>query len=277
MIVLSRYQADVLLKAHGKTASVRVSPDLELTHVEVFLEDRVMFPGNQSISWELVAEIAGMENKCFRIEEGEATAIQEYSQAFGRVYTLYPTPAAPTMLVSGIPMHRIKGTTPWEDTTQKIRAFGRVGGQVLDTATGLGYTAIQAAEHAERVVTVELDPAAQSIANQNPWSQSLFSNPRIHQVMGDSCEVIETFPDSTFAGVIHDPPMFNLAGDLYSLGFYRQLYRVLKPRGVLFHYIGNPESKSGGSVTRGVVDRLGPAGFRRVYPRQKAFGVVAYK
>ena len=31
------------------------------------------------------------------------------------------------MLISGIPMHRIKGTDPWRDTQSKIKAFGRVG------------------------------------------------------------------------------------------------------------------------------------------------------
>jgi len=277
MIVLSHYQAKILQESQGVTSTVLVSPDLERTQVQVELGDQVIFPGSQPLSWKLVSEIAENENKCFCIDGGEATAIQEYSQSFGRVYTLYPTLAAPTMLVSGIPMHRIKGITPWEDTIHKIRAFGRVGGQVLDTATGLGYTAIQAAEHAQRVVTVELDPAAKSIARQNPWSQPLFENPKIHQEIGDSSEVIETFADGTFSGVIHDPPMFSLAGDLYALDFYRQVYRVLKPRGVLFHYIGNPESKSGGSVTRGVVDRLARAGFFRVLLRPQAFGVIAYK
>lgn len=277
MIVLSHYQAKILQEYQGKTSTVLVSPDLERTQVQVVLGDQVEFPGSQPVSWDLVSEIVENENKCFRIDGGEAIAIQEYSPSFGRVYTLYPTPAAPTMLVSGIPMHRIKGITPWEDTAHKIRAFGRVGGQVLDTATGLGYTAIRAAEHAERVVTVELDPAAQSIARQNPWSQALFENPKIHQEMGDSSEMIETFLDGFFSGVIHDPPMFSLAGDLYALDFYRQVHRVLKPRGVMFHYIGNPESKSGGSVTRGVMDRLARAGFSRVLLRPQAFGVIAYK
>jgi hypothetical protein len=52
---------------------------------------------------------------------------------------------------------------------------------------------------------------------------------------------------------------------------------VLKPGGRLFHYIGSPESKSGGGVTRGVLRRLQQAGFRRVVRRAEAFGVVAYK
>jgi hypothetical protein len=52
---------------------------------------------------------------------------------------------------------------------------------------------------------------------------------------------------------------------------------VLKPNGRLFHYIGNLESKSGRNVARGVVRRLGEAGFRRVIKKPEAFGVLAYK
>ncbi|NLD73912.1 MAG: spermine synthase, partial [Chloroflexi bacterium] len=47
--------------------------------------------------------------------------------------------------------------------------------------------------------------------------------------------------------------------------------------GRLFHYVGDPDSKSGRSVTRGVVQRLGEAGFRDVRPRPQAFGVLARK
>jgi predicted methyltransferase len=77
--------------------------------------------------------------------------------------------------------------------------------------------------------------------------------------------------------IIHDPPMFSLAGDLYSLGFYRQAFRVLKNNGRMFHYAGDPQSKSGARVTAGVMRRLQEAGFRRVVRAPRAFGVVAYK
>jgi len=237
----------------------------------------VQFPGGGSLSWELVESIAKNQNNCFFIEDGDAFSIQEYSETFGRVYTLYPTTSAPTMLVSGIPMHRIKDTDPWRDTQQKLKAFGRVGGHVLDTTTGLGYTAIMAAEHAAQVTTIELDPTAQEIAKANPWSRELFINPKIAQLIGNSAKVLGTFEDAIFTGIIHDPPMFSLAGELYSLEFYQAAYRVLRPNGRIFHYIGNPESKSGARVTRGVVERLRAAGFKRVVPKPRAFGVTAYK
>lgn len=71
-------------------------------------------------------------------------------------YSLMPTEGAPTMLISGIPMHRIKNTDPWRDTEEKIRAAGPIGVSVLDTATGLGYTASATAKMADCVTTIEL-------------------------------------------------------------------------------------------------------------------------
>jgi hypothetical protein len=71
--------------------------------------------------------------------------------------------------------------------------------------------------------------------------------------------------------------MFSLAGELYSGEFYRHLYRVLARKGRLFHYVGDPDSRSGRNVTRGVVRRLQEAGFGRVVRKPRAFGLVAYK
>jgi predicted methyltransferase len=164
-----------------------------------------------------------------------------------------------------------------QDTLKKIATIAPVTGRVLDTATGLGYTAIEAARTAEQVITIELDPGAQEIAHLNPWSRTLFTHPKIKQVMGDAFEVVPTFEDNSFERIIHDPPVFSLAGELYSGVFYQQLYRVLKRGGRLFHYIGNLESKSSGTVTRGALKRLQEAGFTRVVRRPEAFGVVAYK
>jgi predicted methyltransferase len=277
LIVLSHFQASQIIQNRGGDPSLEISLDLGLSKQRVILGDKVLFPGGDYLSWEQIESIAKNQNNCFEIEAGSAVTIQEYSKSFGRVYTLYPTASAPTMLVSGIPMHRIKDTDPWTDTRQKLKAFGRVGGHVLDTTTGLGYTAIMAAEHAAQVTTVELDPAAQEIAKSNPWSRELFTNPKITQRIGDSAELIETFEDKTFSGIIHDPPMFSLAGELYSLDFYEGAYRVLKPNGRIFHYIGNPKSRSGSRVTRGVVERLRFAGFKRVISSPQAFGVTAYK
>ena len=181
------------------------------------------------------------------------------------------------MLIAGFVMHRIKDIDPMQDTLRKIGAISPVVGRVLDTATGLGYTAIEAARTADEVVTIELDPGAQEMARFNPWSQTLFQSPKIHQIMGDAYEVVQTFEDGSFSRIIHDPPTFSLAGELYSGVFYQQLFRVLKRGGRLYHYIGDPNSKASGGVTKGALKRLQEAGFARVVRRPEAYGVVAYK
>jgi hypothetical protein len=174
-------------------------------------------------------------------------------------------------------MHRIKDVTPDQDTMRKVRAIGSLVGRVLDTATGLGYTAIEAARTASEVVTIELDPEVLEVARLNPWSRGLFTSSKIKQVVGDTLEVVQTFEDHTFSRIMHDPPRFSLAGELYSGACYQQLYRVLMARGRMFHYIGDLGSRSGRNVARGVVRRLQGAGFRRVVRKPGAFGLVAYK
>jgi hypothetical protein len=279
VIVLSHFQAAPLLAARraGQPSAIS-SIDLTLTTSEVTLDvEGVTFPSGERLAWASLEEIHANENACFLIEYTTAKPIRGFSELTSRYYSLYPTESAPTMLVGGFPMHRIKGSDPRRDTLSKIKTVAPLGGRVLDTTTGLGYTAIEAAQTAEHVTTVELDPVAQEICRANPWSQRLFNNPKITQIIGDSFEVIERFADGEFSVIIHDPPTFSLAGELYSGEFYRQAYRVLRPKGKMFHYIGDPESKSGGRVTQGVLRRLEAAGFTRLKPVPAAFGVVAYK
>ena len=278
-IVLSYLQAEDLLQARQAGQEVAaVSLDLGLTVSEVAIEPAgIRLPDGQSLAWQDVEAIHATRRSCFVIREDSAHKIQLFSSATNRLYSLMPTQGAPTMLVSGVPMHRIKGIDPHRDTLAKIRTVAPVVGQVLDTATGLGYTAIEAAKTAEHVTTVELDPAALEVARLNPWSQALFDDPKITQLVGDSFEVIQQFEAEAFSRIIHDPPAFSLAGDLYSGQFYRQLFRVLSSRGRLFHYIGDLNSKSGRSVVRGAMRRLQEAGFSRVERRPQAFGLVAYK
>jgi predicted methyltransferase len=255
-----------------------ISLDLGLTIAEVSLEpERVLFPASQWLPWATVEEIVQNDSVCYLVEENEAEKIQLFSEVLSRFYSLMPTSRAPTLLVSGILMHRIKGIDPHRDTLAKMRTITPVSGRVLDTCTGLGYTAIEAAKTADEVITIELDPAVLDIARLNPWSRRLFEDARIQQVVGDSYEEVQEFEDAFFSRIIHDPPMFSLAGELYSAETYRHLYRVLKPKGRMFHYIGDLSSRSGRNVTRGVVRRLQEAGFSRIARRPEAFGLVAYK
>jgi len=278
-IILSYVQAESLLKAkqQGK-ASIEISPDLGLSTVMVTLtSEGISFPDGEHLDWQSLGKISKSEVNCFILEDDAARPIQVFSEYTNRVCSLMPTRGAPSMLIAGFVMHRIKDIDPIQDTLRKIAAISPIVGRVLDTATGLGYTAIEAAKTADEVVTIELDPGAQEIARLNPWSQELFHSHKIYQIMGDAYEVVQTFVDCSFARIIHDPPTFSLAGELYSGVFYQQLFRVLKRGGRLYHYIGDPNSKASGGVTKGALKRLQEAGFARVVRKPEAFGVVAYK
>ncbi|MEJ2211360.1 MAG: methyltransferase [Anaerolineae bacterium] len=279
LYVLSYVHAAPLLVAReAGEAAARTSLDLGLTTNEVTLEaGGVVLPDGQGLPWDAVEEIAGDESVCYALQDGQVSKVQRFSEVRNLTYVLMPTLRAPTVLISGIQMHRVKDVDPWQDTLSKVRAVSPVEGRVLDTCTGLGYTAIAAAESADQVVTVEVDPNMIEMARLNPWSRPLFGHPRIRQIMGDSLEEVQTFEEGSFSRIIHDPPMMTRAGDLYSGAFYSDLYRLLTRRGRLYHYVGDPESKSGRNITRGVMRRLQEAGFRRVQPRPRAFGVVAYK
>ncbi len=279
-IVLSYVQAEVLLatKQQGRV-SVEVSPDLGISTVTVQVsQEGIHFPSGELVSWQQLEKIKKSNVNCFIVEQdGDMRPIQTFSEATNRMCSLLPTKRTPSMLIAGFTMHRIVDIDPMQDTLKKIATLKPITGRVLDTATGLGYTAIEAAKTAEQVVTIELDPGAQEIARLNPWSRSLFDNPKIQQIMGDAFEVVPTFASDSFSAILHDPPVFSLAGELYSGAFYRELYRILKRGGKLFHYIGNLDSKSSGTVVRGALKRLQESGFTRVVKRPEAFGVVAYK
>jgi predicted methyltransferase len=276
---LNARQVRPVLNARGNgCATVTTSLDLGLTQTEITLTDRgISLPDGQTLSWHALETIAAAPDACWHIEDNAATPIHAFSPTTQRAYSLLATDAAPTLVNAGFTMHRIKHTDPWQDTLAKIKAASPVRGAVLDTTTGLGYTAIAASRTAAHVTTIELDPTVLEIALLNPWSARLFGHPAITQRVGDAFEVVARLDESSFDLVIHDPPTLSLAGELYSGEFYSRLLRVIRPGGRLFHYIGNPESRQGATVTRGVIRRLHEAGFHLVRHRPGAFGVLAHK
>lgn len=275
-LIFSHHQVK-RLAASGAADVLPLSPDLGRSTLPARrVENGWSLPDGQILTRAHIETLLEETNSCFTLVDGALEKVEAFSPRTNRYYSLMPTPSAPTMLISGIPMHRVKDTTPLQDTQQKLKALGKPYGRVLDTATGLGYTAIQAAHTADLVITIEFDPAVLDICRRNPWSAELFTRPNIQPVIGDSVDLVAAFPDGAFDAIIHDPPTFALAGEMYSLATYRHLHRLLKPGGRLFHYIGNPDSRYGATTGRGVADRLRQAGFR-VTPKEKAFGVLGVK
>lgn len=277
--VLSALQAKEILQARSDGLErVAASLDLGISRQEISFMQAGMATGQRFLlGWEQLRFIADAENKCFRVLDGDSQEIRGYSESTSRTFSLMPTAEAPALLISGFTMHRFKDISPRRAAQEMVRAAAPIHGRILDTATGLGYTAIAAAQKASAVITIELDPGSLEMARSNPWSQELFHHPAIRLIAGDSSEEIVKFADGYFDVVIHDPPSISLAGDLYGGEFYRQAWRVLAGNGRMFHYCGDPGSASGGRVTGGVVRRLQTAGFRRVIPKPSAYGVLACK
>ncbi len=283
MVVLSWYQAQDLLAARSASkTTARVSLDLNRSKATVRMDEQGLeLPDGSHVPWSAIEEIYEDRKHCYEMIEGEFARIQVFSEQTRLMRTLYPTSSAPTMMVSGFPMHRIKGSDPHRDTLAKLDALGRLDRcRLLDTATGLGYTAIEAARRGAEVVTVEVDPAALEIARRNPWSRELFEghlSSRIQRIIGDVREVVSETPDRSFHAILHDPPSIQLAGELYSSEMYSEFARILRDSGRLFHYTGDPNSALGDRTTRGVMRRLHEAGFPVVRRVPEAFGVLAQK
>lgn len=278
-IILSYIQTRPLLEARRRSMSVaETSLDLGMSKATATLSDEgVRFAAGVCLDWASVEKISQSEVHCYTTSAEGIQPVQTFSSDTNRLCSLLPTQGAPSVLIAGFAMHRIKEIDPWQHAQRMVAAIAPISGSVLDTTTGLGYTTILAARIAQNVTTIELDPGVQTIARCNPWSRELFANPNITQVMGDAYEVVPSIAAESFDRIMHDPPTLKLAGQLYSGDFYRELHRVLKRGGRLFHYIGDLNSKAGSVVTRGMMRRLQDAGFSRVVRRAETYGVVAYK
>ena len=269
-------EAGMILVSKGK---VRLNLDLRKTNRtwEVVIEDDgALFPDGTLVERRVLDKIARDNGTVYFVSNGGVYKAAIAGEA--GFYKLVPT-IPPTIEINGIRMHRTKETNPLQDTRNKVNAVKPNEGEtVLDTCMGLGYTAIEASRRGTYVITVEKDPNVLELARINPWSRELFTGGKVQVIQGDSFEVVKRFKPESFDAIIHDPPRFSLAGQLYSEEFYRELFRVLKPGGRLFHYVGNPVGRyRRKDIQRGVMERLRKAGFVGVKRVEEALGVVARK
>jgi len=272
---LTAREAKRLLLSRG---NVRLNLDLRRTNRtwEIPREgDEFVFPDGTRVSAEILERIARDEDGVYFVRNGVYKAAIASEEGFYKLVSTIP----PTIEINGIRMHRTKDTNPLQDTRNKVNAVKpKEGETVLDTCMGLGYTAIEASKRGAYVITIEKDPHVIELARINPWSRELFTGGKVQVIQGDAFEVVKRFNDETFDAVIHDPPRFSLAGHLYSEEFYRELFRILKPGGRLFHYVGNPGKRyRRKDMQKGVMERLRKAGFVGVRRVEEALGVVARK
>ena len=191
------------------------------------------------------------------------TAFEPVARYGDALIKLVPTEwGAPTFEIDGVKMLPTRHVSPYEDARQKVSLVEPAGRRVLDTCGGLGYFAAWCiAGGAAAVRSYEISPDVVWLRTLNPWSPA--ATPSLELIQGDISLTIATLPDRSFGAILHDPPRFGLAGDLYSQSFYDHLARVLQPGGRLFHYTGTPNRlTSGRDVPQEVARRLRIAGFR---------------
>lgn len=195
----------------------------------------------------------------------------EFSAAsrFGSgLYKLVPTDwGIPTFEIDGIKMLVSAQISPLDDARRKVALVQPRGKQLLDTCGGMGYFAACCLDDGVAGIrSFEKSPEVLWLRTLNPWSpdpDGERAGGRLQLTHGDISREIEHIADASMDAVLHDPPRFGIAGELYSQVFYDQLARVLRKGGRLFHYTGAPNKlTSGRDVPREVATRLQKAGFK---------------
>ena len=181
---------------------------------------------------------------------------------------LVPTEwGAPTFEIDGIKMLPSAKLSPFDDARRKVELIAPAGKTVLDTCGGLGYFAACCLDAGVvQIRSFEKNPDVLWLRTLNPWSpdpDAAGSGGRLQLAQGDVSEEIAALPSNSVDAILHDPPRFGIAGELYSQVFYDQLARVIRSGGKLFHYTGAPNKlTSGRDVQREVAKRLEKAGFK---------------
>ena len=198
----------------------------------------------------------------------DGDAFAPASRFSGSLIKLVPTEwGAPTFEIDGIKMLPTARESPFEDAHRKVALVEPRGKVLLDTCGGLGYfAACSLAAGVTHIRSFEKNPDVLWLRTLNPWSpdpDAPAGGGRLQLTHADVTQAIAQIDDASVDALLHDPPRFGIAGDLYSQTFYDQLARVLRRDGRLFHYTGSPNKlTSGRDVPREVEKRLEKAGFK---------------
>jgi predicted methyltransferase len=240
----------------GTTTRVQCSLDLEQTNTQVEVgADHWIFEGRR------YPFLTSCKDRTIYYWTG--ADFQPAARYTHSLIKLVPTEwGPPTFEIDGIKMLPTAQISPFADAERKVALIRPHGKVVLDTCGGLGYFASWCLRaQAAQVHSYEKNPDVIWLRTLNPWSPEP-NAPRLVLENADVSQAISGLASRSFDAVLHDPPRFGIAGELYSQAFYDQLARVLKPGGMLFHYTGTPNKlTSGRDVPNEVAKRLRIAGF----------------
>ncbi len=250
-------------------ANVTLSLDLGRSTTLVRVEGNYFQTDGQSLPMPPSDLLRDDDERTILIFRGDRWEKWQYFDArSGKLYKpIFVAPGKPpTVEISGIKMHVTENSDPLQDTHRKLRFLKGIKGKVWDTCCGMGYSAIGLAQlpGVELVVTTEVDATMLAICRENPWAQPLWEQSTIQVVRANSAVLVRMFRDSSLAAVLHDPPRFALAPELYEMAFYRELWRVLRNGGRLYHYTGNPRKHQAKTLPVRSAERLRQAGFQDV-------------
>jgi len=256
-VVITKREFDGILRNREKGFfSLRVDFGLKEVKVEI-REEKAILDGRF---------VLDLRNRlkphfCYLLKKNKILPIAFFSKDTNRFYKLIPTKDWPSLAIGSVPMHKVKLSSPYQDTKEKIELL-RPWGRVLDTCMGLGYTAILASPYSKEVITFEKDKNVLFLTKINPLSYQIFLDPKIKVKKADITKYIHRFPLGYFDCVICDPPTFKLAPSLYSVDFYYQLYRVLRKKGRLYHYLPLYRITQGYNFPSKIKRKLEEVGFR---------------
>jgi len=214
------------------------------------------------------------DNTVYYWDGTEFSVVARYSNSLIKLISTNWGP--PTFQIDGVKMLPTAKLSPFEDAKNKVELIQPRGKVVLDTCGGLGYFASWCLEFgAKQIRSFELNPDVLWLRKHNPWSPQEGDDERLQITQGDVGEEITTLAAHSVDAILHDPPRFALCGELYSQEFYNHLGRVLRKRGLLFHYTGAPNKlTSGRNFPKEVTKRLQKSGFK---VRQRGDGFLCHK
>lgn len=247
------------LKVHKilQTAVNRVACSLDLDRTTTLIEV-------DSSGWVWQGQYYPFMDNCKErtIYYWDGESFQPVSRYSGSLIKLVPTEwGAPTFEIDGIKMLPTAQVSPYADAERKVNLIQPQGKVILDTCGGLGYFAAWCMHgQASKVISYEKNPDVIWLRSLNPWSPEVGANLSLENA--DIAEQISTHPADSVDAILHDPPRFGIAGELYSQVFYDHLARIIRRKGKLFHYTGTPNKlTSGRDVPSEVATRLRQAGF----------------
>ncbi len=272
--LLTREIAEAMRAAHRAGTGVwRGSLDLGRSVEAVTLDDAHWSWRGRAYTWP-----GTLKDRTLYVPDGDDWAAVS---RFGRsLIKLVPTDwGPPTFEIDGIKMLVSARISPIDDARRKVALVAPRGKVVLDTCGGLGYFAACCLDAGvAQIRSFEKNEDVLWLRTLNPWSpdpDAVDAGGRLQLTHADISRAIVGIADASVDAVLHDPPRFGIAGELYSQVFYDHLARVLRRGGRLFHYTGAPNRlTSGRDVPREVARRLAASGLNTEYALD---GVLAVK